>query len=209
MTPSALRGLAVLRENERDARRTLIMDAACSLFAKKDFKQVTVREIAKQAGVGVGTIYNYYTSLDELFFDIFLKHAREIEPLLSSRAEKKPPGLNDLCVLYVDYLYTHIPFYQIMSHFMLGGDLSPDATEKLNTTMRTLLDRLETALQDAGAGKDSRVSAHALFAALNGIMISYARYPGRSNDEIRAHTRRLAGRMADIFAKAHADQDAS
>jgi len=203
MTTSALRGLAALKENERDARRTLIMDAACALFAEKDFKQVTVREIAKQAGVGVGTIYNYYAGLDELFFDIFLKHASEIGPLLSSRAGGKSPGLHDLCALYVDYLYTHIPFYQIMSHFMLGGDLSPDATEKLNTTMRGLLDRLEAALKEAGAGKESRVSAHALFAALNGIMISYARYPGRSDAEIRSHTQRLAGRMADIFAKAY------
>ncbi|MFZ5563520.1 MAG: TetR/AcrR family transcriptional regulator [Thermodesulfobacteriota bacterium] len=203
MAQPALRGLAALRENERDARRTLIMDAACRLFAEKDFRQVTVREIARQAEVAVGTIYNYYASLDELFFDIFLKHAREIEPLLSSHAGKKPPTLHDLCVLYVDYLYSHIPFYQIMSHFMLGGDLSPGATEKLNNTMRTLLDRLETALKKTGAGADSRVSAHALFAALNGIMISYARYPGRSDDQIRAHTRRLAGRMADIFARAH------
>ena len=205
MTTSALGGLAALRENERDARRTLIMDAACRLFAEKDFKQVTVREIAKQARVGVGTIYNYYTSLDELFFDIFQKHASDIQQRLYSQAQKKDATLHDLCALYVDYLCTHIPFYQIMSHFMLGGDLMPAATEKLNHIIRQLMDHLEDTLKKTGPGEDSRITAHALFAALNGIMISYARYPGRSDGEIRAHTRRLALRMADIFAKAHVD----
>lgn len=204
MAQPALRGLAALKDNERDARRSLIMDAACELFAEKDFKQVTVREIARQAQVGVGTLYNYYASLDELFFDIFLKHAREIQQLLSMHAEKKAPTLQELCTLYIDYLCSHIPFYQIMSHFMLGGDLLPASTEKLNHVMRQLLDHLEAALKKTEPCEDSRITAHALFAALNGIMISYARYPGRSDAEICAHAQRLAGRMADIFARAHA-----
>ena len=93
-------------------------------------------------------------------------------------------------------------FYQMMGHFMLGGRLSPEATERLNPIMRGLMDRIERIVGDAGLGGEPRLTAHALFSALNGVMISYARYPGRSLDEIRHHTLRLAGIVARCFEAA-------
>jgi len=35
---------------------------------------------------------------------------------------------------------------------------------------------------------------------LNGIMISYARYPGKTDKEIRRHTLRLAESIAGVFS---------
>jgi AcrR family transcriptional regulator len=67
-----------LREEQRAARRELILSAARDLFAEKDFRSVTVREIARRAGVSPGTLYLYYKTLDELFLDVFFAGAREI-----------------------------------------------------------------------------------------------------------------------------------
>ena len=192
--------LAELKQQEKDARRNLILEAARELFATKDFRQVTVREIARQAGVSVGTIYNYYENLDQLFLDIFLECSQEITQLIDRRAEESAPALSDLCRIYVDYLNRNMTFYQMMSHFMLGNDLNPQATERLNTAMRQLMDRIEAGLGRA-AGGEKRLIAHALFAALNGVMISYARYPGRTDTEIREHTLRLTGIIAEAFTR--------
>ena len=63
-----------------------------------------------------------------------------------------------------------------------------------------MMTRLEAALILAGIKTDSRITAHALFSALNGIMISYARYPGRSDEDIRRHTLRLSEIIADVFS---------
>jgi hypothetical protein len=90
-------------------------------------------------------------------------------------------------------------FYQMMGHFMLGGRLSPEATERLNPIMRELMDSIEAIVREVGLGGDTRLISHALFSALNGVMISYARYPGRSLEEIRRHTLRLAEVVADFF----------
>ena len=79
--------LAELKQQEKDARKNLILEAARELFAVKDFRQVTVREIAKQAGVSVGTIYNNYESLDELFLDIILQCSQEIAVKIDQRAQ--------------------------------------------------------------------------------------------------------------------------
>ncbi len=191
--------LAELKQQEKDARRNLILEAARELFATKDFRQVTVREIARQAGVSVGTIYNYYQNLDQLFLDIFLECSQEIVQLIDQRAEGSSPTLADLCRIYVDYLNRNMTFYQMMSHFMLGNDLNPAATERLNTAMRQLLDRIEGVLGHAKVNGGIRLTAHALFAALNGVMISYARYPGRTDAEIREHTLRLTDIIAGVF----------
>ncbi len=191
--------LQTLKQTERDSRRQIILDAALTLFAARDFRSVTVREIAKQAGISIGTIYNYYSNLTELFLDVFLNSAEEITQLLDQLSDQEPATLETLCELYIGYLNDNMTFYQMMSHFMLGGDLTPDATQKLDTQMKALMNRMETALIGAGLGKNTRMTAHALFSALNGIMISYARYPGKTDADIRRHTLRLAKMIAGIF----------
>jgi AcrR family transcriptional regulator len=197
-----LAGLAEIKQQEREARRRLILAAAQKLFAEKDFKSVTVREIAKTAGVSIGTIYNYYENLDELFVDVFIRGAKEITALLDSETQgDRPCSLARLCEVYIAYLNENMTFYQMMSHFMLGGRLSEEATQRLNRVTRELLDRLAATIEAAGIRTETRLIAQALFSALNGIMISYATYPGRSLDEIRRHTARLARLVANLFVQ--------
>ena len=191
--------LQSLKKIERNSRRKMILDAALTLFAIKDFQSVTVREIAKEAGVSIGTIYNYYPNLTELFLGVFLECAQEMTQILDNMNKDAPPSLEKLCEFYITYLNENMTFYQMMSHFMLGGEMSTQATQKLDAHMTELMNRIEAAVIGTGIKNNSRLTAHALFSALNGIMISYARYPGKTDDDIRRHTVRLAGIIADIF----------
>ncbi len=50
-----------------------IFNAARELFYSKGFKDTNVSEIAKMAGIGVGTFYNYYSSKEELFLEVYIK----------------------------------------------------------------------------------------------------------------------------------------
>jgi AcrR family transcriptional regulator len=197
----SVRTLQDLKEIEREARRDLILETARRLFSERDFRSVTVREIAARAGVSPGTIYRYYQNLDELFLEIFLAGAREITRRIDlNRQGKMGWSLARFCEIYVGYLNDNMTFYQMMGYFMLGGRLSADTTQKLNTTMRELMDRVEMVVNEAGIAGDTRLVSHALFSAMNGIMISYAQYPGRTLDEVRRHTLRLAAVVAGFFA---------
>jgi AcrR family transcriptional regulator len=189
-----------LKDRQREARRDLIRASAQTLFARRDFTSVTAREIAKAAGVSPGTIYRYYENMDDLFLDVFFAGAHEIASLVEAECAK-PAGcpIRRLCELYICYLNDNITYYQMMSHFMIGGRLSDAATERLNPAMRRLIDLIEEVLKNARITRDTRVTSHALFSALNGIMISYAKYPGRSLEEIRGHTMRLAAVVAGFF----------
>src|SRR6056297_3568621 len=115
--------LIVLKQQEKDARRQLILNAARHLFAEKDFRSVTVREIARTAGISIGTIYNYYENLTELFLDVFLKSADDLLARIDGLSGSSSLSVIDLCRLYIDFLQENMTFYQMMGHFMIGGDL--------------------------------------------------------------------------------------
>ena len=55
----------------RGEKRPLILQAATEVFAEQGFAAVTVAEIADHAGIGKGTVYEYFSSKDELLFAVF------------------------------------------------------------------------------------------------------------------------------------------
>jgi len=49
------------------------------LFNSKGFKDTNVAEITKIAGLATGTFYNYYTSKDKLFMEIYLEENSKLK----------------------------------------------------------------------------------------------------------------------------------
>jgi AcrR family transcriptional regulator len=192
--------IEILKRTERDARRDLILRTARELFSEKDFRRVTVREIARKVKVSPGTIYRYYENLDELFLDVFFAGAREIMERIDAAWQTDGGcSLQRFCEIYIATLNENMSFYQMMGHFMLGGKTSAETAGRLNQVMRGLMDRVERVVRGAGLKGETRLLSHALFSSLNGIMISYARYPERSPQEIKRHTSRLARIIASLF----------
>ena len=62
------------RDGVRDllvrARREQIVQAATRVFAQKGFRRATTREVAREAGISEGTIYNYFDDKDALLMAI-------------------------------------------------------------------------------------------------------------------------------------------
>lgn len=57
------------KRSVRAAKREQIVQAAIETFMDRDYSQVKMEEIAESAGVGKGTIYEYFRSKEELFFE--------------------------------------------------------------------------------------------------------------------------------------------
>ncbi|MCF8025772.1 MAG: TetR/AcrR family transcriptional regulator [Desulfobacteraceae bacterium] len=189
-----------LKSEERETRKKLIAETTRNLFARNAFREVTIRKIAQTTGVSVGTIYNHYSNIDELFLEVFLENGRQIIRLVGKALGGDSSGaLSRVGRVYVNYLNENMTFFQMMSRFVLEGELNTADLPKLNQTMRELLDLFEEAIRIAGSRTNTRLSAHAFFSALNGVMISYAKYPGRAAEESREHTLRLADIIAENF----------
>ena len=63
-------GVSGVRDLIVAARREQILEAATRVFAKKGFRRATTREVAREAGVSEGTIYNYFEDKDALLMAI-------------------------------------------------------------------------------------------------------------------------------------------
>lgn len=58
-------------EHDRGDKRPRLVDAACAVFAEKGYASTRVADIAERAGVGKGTVYEYFSSKEELLFAVF------------------------------------------------------------------------------------------------------------------------------------------
>jgi AcrR family transcriptional regulator len=58
-----------LRERKKEQTRQLIAETAWRLFADRGFERVTVAEVAREAQVAVATVFNYFPTKEDLFYD--------------------------------------------------------------------------------------------------------------------------------------------
>src|ERR671923_101750 len=68
------------------ARRQRVIDAAMKLAAEGGYDAVQMRDVGKEAGVALGTIYRYFASKDHLLAACQVEFARDIQ----RRLEEKP-----------------------------------------------------------------------------------------------------------------------
>ena len=194
--------LEKMREEEREARKTISVEAAVRLFGARPYHQVGMREIAAEAGLSPASIYRYFSDRDDLFVEALLRESRAIVEGFQGRAAQDPPaGLRPIAGHFVECLLERGAFFQMMTHFMVDGGISPEAVGRFNAIERGFVDFFEQAFQDLGIRENARLRAHAFFAALNGVLITFWSYPGRRPEETRRHMLRLAGLIAETFEK--------
>lgn len=68
-----------LREKKKKEREERIFTAAIQLFNRKGFSQTTMKDIAEKAQLGVGTLYNYFPSKNDLLLEIMEKKLDQME----------------------------------------------------------------------------------------------------------------------------------
>lgn len=92
-------------EEEKEARRTAILDAARGMIAESGFDAVTMSGLAKRAGLAKGTLYLYVRTKEELFLALFLD---AIDALVARlEAEATADNLADL----IGRLPTEVPLF--------------------------------------------------------------------------------------------------
>ncbi|MFD4698023.1 TetR/AcrR family transcriptional regulator [Streptomyces niveus] len=77
-----------LRERKKRQTRQYISDVATHLFIERGFDAVTIAEIAEASDVSVNTVYNYFSTKEDLFLD----RSQGVVERLSRFVRARDPG---------------------------------------------------------------------------------------------------------------------
>ncbi len=77
-----------LRERKKRQTREAIAQAAAELFAERGFDAVTVDDVARAADVSRQTVFNYFSSKEQMLFD----RDAEVERALVTAVRDRAPG---------------------------------------------------------------------------------------------------------------------
>jgi AcrR family transcriptional regulator len=189
-----------LKEGEREARREILIEAALDLFEKKPFDEIGVRDIAAAVGVSPASMYRYFPSREDLFVEAFIKDLKNIERWLDQlMSETVDFKIEEFAASLVNHLLESEPTFQMMSYLMIKGNMTPDLLRRFNAVQRSLLNKIDTVLRKAGIETNNRLFSHVFYASLNGILMTFRNYPGRSKDEIKKHVHRLSSLLCKVF----------
>lgn len=79
-----------LRERKKRETRQRIADVAMGLFMLRGFEKVTVADVAEAADVSVNTVFNYFKTKEDLFFDREDDAVRSLGGVVASRPAGQP-----------------------------------------------------------------------------------------------------------------------
>jgi AcrR family transcriptional regulator len=65
------------------SKKEEILEAASRVFADREFHEVLIDDVAAQAGVGKGTVYRYFRTKEELYFETLLRAFDDLSETLA------------------------------------------------------------------------------------------------------------------------------
>lgn len=161
-----------------------IVMAALSVFTKKGVKKTTISEIAIAAGIGKGTIYEYFKNKDDILQYSFTFWEEEFESLLSQvliMNVDEIKRIEILCEGIVDFLLADEHMIDIMFEFW-GSSIRTNMEENNSTfkrmyqNFRSVISSLIKAGKEKNEIKDNiheASIASGLLALVDGLMLQY------------------------------------
>jgi len=198
--------LKQLREDEREARKNLILEAVLKLFEQKPFDEIGMRDIAAEAGVSPAAIYRYFPSQEELFMEAFIKDLSAIRTVFQetlAEASHMPPAepLEDMAKAIVDHLIHNQATFQMMSYLMIKGNMPDYLLTRFQALQTAFIDKIIQVLNIAGIEDPDRTLSHAFISAVMGTLMTFRNYPGKDIENAEEHIHLLVTLIAKIFKK--------
>ena len=119
-----------------------IMEAAEQLFRKYGLNKTTMEDIAKASGKGKSTLYYYYSSKDDLFYNFMLRSIEAVLDVAKSRIEMEATAEGSIKA-YILTFFEEIKKY-VNLFDILRGEIKE--SPKLISRVRVYFDNEETRL---------------------------------------------------------------
>jgi len=166
----------------KTATRQRILDAAQRLFAAQGFEAATTRDIAREAEIGVGTLFNYFPSKEAialcLVSEAYTQAAEQFEADLPSESGE-PLTLEEELFAHVAAALRKLKPYRKYLTAVLETALSPLTNEKANGAPPFRIAHLETVSQIVSRhGQEqplSTVALHLYWTLYTGVLAFWSK----------------------------------
>jgi AcrR family transcriptional regulator len=167
-------GKAARRRLPRKQREAQILDAATRVFATKGYRAATTKEIAAEAGISEGTIYNYFESKYDLLIAMSQRLALESLEQLDSLSPQQDVRAYITAVVSdrFDLLIKHIDLIRaLMPEVLVDEDLRQAYT---NDVLAPALSYLGAIIENrTRAGMFRKVKTDIVARAMIGAVMSF------------------------------------
>ena len=166
---------------EKQARKKEILAAARKLLLEKGINGTSVNQIAKQAELGVGTIYFYYRSKEELFVELQAEGLallnNKIEQACSAKVDPSD-RIRCMATAYREFSRQDKNYFDVINSFLSAPDiiLSADLKTRIETHGNQILGHVRNSLEEGMArglfrnDLSVRKSAVAFWGMLHGLV---------------------------------------
>ena len=167
---------------DREAKRKQITQAAMSVFARLGIDNAKMTDIASAAGIGKGTIYEYFRSKDEVFAAAFELFQEEMDAEIGRRIWGVADPEEKLRVLvgtFVDIILKHhTDFVEIMLEFWAEGIRRGHEVLDMKSMYEKYRQYIAAFLEEGvekGAFRplDAALVASTILGALDGLMLQW------------------------------------
>lgn len=153
------------------ARRRRVVDSGLNLLRTRDYDKIQVKDVAEEANVALGTVYNYFSSKDHLFAEVLIAWAATLGPSISRNPLR---GTNDVERL-TEVFHRSVRAFQRQPHLArlvatLETSSDPFATEILARLGETTTKVYVEAIHDV-----DDATAHAVVRVVDAVLASALR----------------------------------
>ena len=157
-----------------ERRRAQIVEAATRLVARQGFAKTVVRDIAEEANISVGLVYEYVRSKEDILFLIYEHWSRIwLEGLDKAISRGRDPL--DQLMSAVSFLVATADKHTDVTHLFYreSGHLSDYGTDQAHQTEREVVARLTAILEAAGEAEILRPETDCPAVATSLILLSH------------------------------------
>ncbi|KKI92852.1 transcriptional regulator [Bacillus sp. SA1-12] len=170
-------------ENDRirQLSKKKIRHAAMELFIKKGYYATSIQEIAKQAGISKGLLYNYYKGKEELLSEMVHTRIMEVIEVMEGASAFETPGeqLEHIIKGAIDNIHQNPDVHRFYLHLQTQplDDKELIKYSKLIIQENARMFEVQCEIFEKLGLKDPRQRSLYFSSVLQGIMLMLSTYP--------------------------------
>jgi AcrR family transcriptional regulator len=189
-------------QRRSEATVVAVREAASRLLRTREFGQIAIAEIAREAGIGVGTLYRYYPSKEALLLDLRERMLERVTGEVTAtfampmvHREDLLARMEQLLTVWVRHSVTHRRLERAVLAASCASEAFAEEIRRQERMVRQVGVALLTANRDRLRPLDPDAAAHVIYTLLEAAVTRAMRYADVADqyDDLIRETVRMVG----------------